>query len=389
MPEEPSAPPPSRRKTLTPEQRRFMGTQRMKEEPTPEAEDVAIETAEESAPPPPESIAPAPARVEEEGPAQETVAPPRREKITVVRQDVKSSRASELKMAFVVLAVVVLLAAAFYVGAKFQRWRYAFETKRDAAQMAEVVPEKYRGIPANDLVEQAILEERAGNTGEAAEKLIAAKHKDLSYRGILFRAGKMAYDAGDYAGADKLFEQAIKFGENLDFANYFRGLIALRVKDLAAAERFFEAAASADPFTADYFYYWAESLRLDHKPNESIRVYERARLLARNEQDATVCQFKIRMAVLETGDAPRIASEVEQRGSDLPVDWLMTAAALNIQRAKVEDAIELIARARGVEEQRGLFLSCAQDFFFVSASRNNPEIAAACPEAVPPKELSG
>src|SRR5213075_2899137 len=97
---------------------------------------------------------------------------------------------------------------------------------------------------------QGLAAERAGNFQEAADQLIAAKHKDLTYRGILFHVGRIVYEHGDFDGADKLFERSIAFNENVDRANYMRGLLAVRRKDLPAAQRFFSEAAKADPFTA-------------------------------------------------------------------------------------------------------------------------------------------
>jgi tetratricopeptide (TPR) repeat protein len=382
MPDEPAIPP--RRKTLTPEQRRFMGTQRMKQEREATVSEAVPEDGIEDAPIEEPELAQEAPEVAREAPTEGADDEPevlreRRGTVAVLRQDEKASRVSALKTPLLILAILFLLAATFYVGMKVQRWKYLLQTWRSDAELTEAVPKQYQALSAAELVRQALLAERAGNLQEAAEKFLAAKHKDVLYRGLLFRVGKISYDSGDFASADKLFERAIAFGENVDFANYFRGLIALRNKDLATAERFFEAAAAADPFTPDYFYYLAESLRLDHHPNEAIPQYERARLLARNDQDATVCQFKIRMALLEAGEAPQIAAEIEERKGDLPVDWLMTAAALNIQQAKVDEALSLIERARAAQET-ALFLSCVQDVFFASAAAKNPAIASACPE---------
>ena len=121
---------------------------------------------------------------------------------------------------------------------------------RQAPALESSIQQKYAGLSANELVTQALAAERAGNFQEATDKLIAAKHKDLTYRGILFHAGKIAYDHGDFDGADKFFERAIGLNENVDRANYLRGLLAVKRKDFPAAQRFFAAAANADPFTA-------------------------------------------------------------------------------------------------------------------------------------------
>ncbi|HSH37160.1 MAG TPA: hypothetical protein VK993_00120 [Chthoniobacterales bacterium] len=57
--------------------------------------------------------------------------------------------------------------------------------------------------------------------------------------------------------ADKLFQNAIELGEDLGAANYYRGLIATRNGDVAAAERFLAAATVAEPLIAHYHHSWA------------------------------------------------------------------------------------------------------------------------------------
>ena len=112
----------------------------------------------------------------------------------------------------------------------------------------------------------------------------------------------------------KSFERAIAFHENVDTANYFRGLIATRRRDLPAAERFFEAAATADPFTADYYYYWAEALRLDNHPQEAIPRYEQAERRARGEQDALRLPIQeARGPDPEAGETDKLKVESEEQ----------------------------------------------------------------------------
>ena len=217
-----------------------------------------------------------------------------------------------MQHAVLIIGAIVAFGLTFYVGKKFDYWRYLLTT-RNKSKLTEKIPDKYPGVSANELVEQAFALERDNRWGAAAERFIAAKHKNLNYRGIFYRVGKMAYDHGDFDTADKLLERAVTFRENIDAANYLRGLIAIRHRDLATAERFFEAAATAEPFTADYYYYWAEALRMDHHPQEAIPRYEQAGRRARDDQDATVCQFKVRMARLEGGENAKLKAEIEER----------------------------------------------------------------------------
>ena len=297
--------------------------------------------------------------------------------------DDKSARGAKPWRAFLVIGVIAALLLTFYVGKKFDYWRYLWAT-RNRPKLGEQIPDKYPGVPANELVEQGLIIEHTGRWSDASELFIAAKHKDLQYRGILFRVGKLAYDKGDFDTADRLFARALAFGENIDAANYLRGVIATRRRDFPAAERFFEAATTAEPFVPDYYYYWAEALRLNHRPHDAIQRYEQAARRTRDDQDQTVCQFKVRMARLESGEDEKLKAEIEEqrRTGLLPLDWLLTEAGIAIGDNRIDDAVRSIMAARTAipttENGGGIFLSCTSDGLFQNACRKHPLLADAC-----------
>lgn len=364
----------SRRRGLTPEQRRFLNQSRSTpNEPASEAEP----EHETAAPPWAEALAkpgmPASDKPPEtDAPETEVETPPG---VAVVQQVDKGARAIEVQQAFIILGAILLLGLAFYGGTKLSYIRFLIAS-RNAPAIDENGPDVYPGVAAPDLVKQALLDERDGKWQDAADRFLAAKRKDLQYRGILFRVGKILYDHRNFDSADQTFERAIAFGENAEAANFYRGLIAVRQSNLPAAEQFFEAAVNAAPFVSDYQYYWGETLRVDLKPKQSLPHYERAILLARNEQDATVCQFKIRMGRIEAAEGSAVSDELakKQAAGPLAVDWLMTAAALQIRAGHIDDARQLILQARAGQSP-GLFASCVNDFYFNEAAKKNPELA--------------
>lgn len=290
------------------------------------------------------------------------------------------SRVLELQNVLLLLGGVFVLVVAFYVGKKFDYWRYVIAS-RSNIQLSASEANRFPNMSAGELVEGGMAEERLGNWKEAADRFIAAKYKNLFYPGLLFRAGKLYYDHGTFDPADTLFERAIAFKEDVDTANYYRGMIANGRGDYPAAERFFEAASNAAPFNADYFYSWGETLRRDHKPKESLIRYEQAARRA-GEAEENICRFKMRLAMIEAGEAEKVAADVEgkRRAGSLSVDWLMTDAALQIQAGRTEDAVRLIQEARLADQSllRGHFAACAGDKFFTEASNKYPEIAEAC-----------
>src|SRR5260370_2417328 len=194
----------------------------------------------------------------------------------------------EMQKILLTLGAVMLLGGVFYVGKKYEYWKYLIATRKDAEVAAKMTSE-FAGACAEELVENAIVAERLGKWEEAAKRLIAAKYKNPALGSVLFHAGKLFYDHSDFESADRLFASSIGFGENVDDANYFRGMIASARGDLSAAERFFEAAANAAPFNADYYYSLAETLRKDHRPRHAISIYEQTARRARDEGEETIC----------------------------------------------------------------------------------------------------
>lgn len=383
----------SRPRTLTPEQRRFLGRPRQLHERAEGEKNREEELFRKEQPAPiprsgQEPELPKKRVVADHAKESEKVEPARAEQkaeahgfVRVV--DKKSSRAIELQHAALAIGAILVVCFAFYVGRKFDYWHYVWMTKTKPKLMEQAV-DKFPNSSADELLEQALAAEHRGDWHDAIERFIAAKRKNLAYRGILFHAARLAYDKGDFDNADKLFEHAIAFHENMDTANYFRGLIATRHRDLPAAERFFEAAATADPFTADYYYYWAEALRLDNHPQEAIPRYEQAERRARVEQDTLVCQFKKRMARLEAGETDKLKVEIDEQGKAGPLSlpWLLTSAAVAVREGRIPDAARQLGDARALSQTTstgsGVFASCVGDRVFQDVCSQHVELADIC-----------
>ena len=364
----------SRRIRITPEQRRFLGPGRSLHDQQPSAQS-------------PEQAAPSFEKEEAATrplPLEEDDRPRPVQKARLWKPD----RAVEMQTVALVASGLIVLVAAFFLGRKFDSWRYALLSQKQTKALAAQA-NKFPNVSAEELVSQGLVAENLNNWSDAAEHYIAAKFKNLSYSGLLFRAGKLYYDHSAFDDADTLFDRAIAFGENVDASNYYRGMIALGREDFPAAERFFESACDAAPFNADYYYSWAETLRKDQKPKEAIARYQDAAARA-TEQQALICRFKTRMAMVEAGELDSLQSEIEKRRRDgtLTVDWLMTVAAIQIRGGEIEAAVQTVEQARASDQSHllGLFAACAGDRLFTSACRNHPELARACQVSATPTQ---
>lgn len=354
---------------LTPEQRRFLaGSRSSNPSSTPEQKTSEVDPATKAkAAPPPTTRSSEPANV----PQQRA---PRRVRRT------GTSKALEMQKLALVIGALILLAATFYVGKKFEYWRYLIAARNEAKIAAKATGD-FGGASAEELVEHAVMDEQVGHWEDAARRLIAAKYKNTALGGILFHAGKLYYDHSDFDSADRLFDSAIGFGENVDLANYYRGMIAVSRSDFPAAERFFEAAMTSAPFNADYCYSLAETLRKDHRPKDAISRYEQAARRGK-ETEQTICRFKVRMAMLEAGDVEPVRNELEQQQKlgPLGIDWQLTAAAVAIHQGDTAEAVKILDEAREADRPQldARFAALVGDRLFGIAGQSNSELAQAC-----------
>ncbi|MEP6603162.1 MAG: hypothetical protein ABJB69_04360 [Spartobacteria bacterium] len=285
----------------------------------------------------------------------------------------------QVQNAVLILGALFLLFVTFYVGKKFEYWKYQIAT-RNKPKLDTTEANRFGDASVEELVATGLVQENLGNWQDAADRFIAAKHKNLEYPDLLFRTAKLYYDHGRFDVADGLFERAIAFRENVDTANYYRGMIATGRRDYPAGERFYEAAANAAPFNADYFYSWAEALRRDHRLKDAVTRYGDAAMRA-GEAEQNLCRFKMRMTMLEAGETAQVSLDLgEQRKlGPLSVDWLLTDAALQIQAGRIEDAARLAEEARASDRSllRGNFAACVGDKFFSEVANNYPQLEAA------------
>src|ERR1043166_2051723 len=183
---------------LTPEQRRFLGGSRSINPQAP---------SEQKAPRP----EPVPKPKSAPGPP-----PPEASQLPEQRAQRRArggggGKVMEVQKLALIAGALILLAAVFYVGKKFEYWRYLIETRNEAKIAAQATGE-FKGASAEELIEHALMDEQLGHWQDAAKRLIAAKYKNISLGGILFYAAKLYYDHSDFHSADRLFESAIGFG---------------------------------------------------------------------------------------------------------------------------------------------------------------------------------
>ena len=98
----------------------------------------------------------------------------------------------EMQHAIIVIGALLLLGLTFYVGTKYSYTKYLI-ANRHKPMLSEKETDRFPGIASEDLIRQAILAQKEWRWQEAADRFMAAKRKDLGYRGILYRVGAILY----------------------------------------------------------------------------------------------------------------------------------------------------------------------------------------------------
>jgi hypothetical protein len=207
-----------RRRFLTPEQRRLLGAARTRSDrprssPEPEELTSAAEPASSDG-----EVERGAAAADSISPKEEAspIPPPASENrpstrpASVLRTDEKSSRAFEMQKAAIIIGCLVLLGGVFYLGTKVPYWLYLYRSHQRQT-LLQSTPEKFPGVSSDELVEQALEAKEAGRWREACARLLEARRKNGSYRGIFLLVGTLCLEHGDLDSADALFAKAIEF----------------------------------------------------------------------------------------------------------------------------------------------------------------------------------
>ncbi|MCL1910557.1 MAG: tetratricopeptide repeat protein [Kiritimatiellaeota bacterium] len=92
-----------------------------------------------------------------------------------------------------------------------------------------------------------------------------------------FRSGEAAYESGDYATARKHFKRFAKLKPDSDIAAYNLGMACLKLENFSAAADAFERADSLSKDAGtEALEALAQTRRLAGKPDEALKVYDRA-----------------------------------------------------------------------------------------------------------------
>ncbi len=247
----------------------------------------------------------------------------------------------------------------------------------------------YPGKPANDLenptplpvvatelIDQAITAEAAKEYPKAIHLLEQARREAGRVYGLDYRLARLYYQANDMPRVIPSLNRSINEGEEVAACLSFRGVLTNQIERTGQGPGDLEKATQLDPFDARHFFAWGEALRRAGKPE--LAALQLRRAVDRLQEPALLERYSLplRLAQIEANQEEKFAPELAAALQRTPpaVDWLLTAAASEMQRGDFPAAAKFLARIRGMigaeETARSL-----QDIFFTKFDRE-PALAA-------------
>ena len=301
------------------------------------------------------------------------------------------------------LGALVLLAGAFLLG-RASVGKVAPPAGAEAGAVGGA-PTVTLDPAAARMIDEAMAAEQDGNPGKATELLLKVQKNFPKVRDVDYRLATLALEQGDSAKALILLNAAIAKGEQAAAAYRLRGSILNRKGGMGkrgvgrgmGGMNDFESATLLDPFSADNYYYWGEALRHAGKPQAAlVKLQQAMDRLREPEQDLEPgYRLKIRLALIELGRENEFAPELAAMlaANPPPPDWLLTAAAIDLQHHDLAGAAGYLERASQLMD-KDLFELRMHDYFFFSYRFEKPlakyfAFAATAPPAADKAATSG
>ena len=267
------------------------------------------------------------------------------------------------------LGALALLAGAFLLGRA---------SVRKAAPSTGAEPGAANGAPtvalnpeAAKMIDEAMAAEQDRNVDRATELLLKVQKDFPRVRDVDFHLANLALEQGDSAKALLYLNQAIAKGEQSAAAYRLRGGVLSRKGGLrkGGADRGmndFESATLIDPFSAENFYYWGEALRRAGKPQAALVKLQQAMDRLREPDLEAEYRLKIRLTMIDLGREKEFAPEMAAMLAENPPppDWLLTAAAVDMQHHDFANAANYLEKASQLMDKDLFNLRMRNYFFF-------------------------
>lgn len=197
------------------------------------------------------------------------------------------------------------------------------------------------------LVDQGLTAEKAREIDKAARLYEQAYNEDARVPGAAYRLAEIAMRRGDFSRATLWVNRALAVGENTAACFGLRGVLAVRGGNLRAGISSLTAATNAEPLNSRWYFFLAQMLRRGGRLQEAEQRIVQAIARAEEPQQEEYFNFILRLTRIELGQGVKFLPELQTK-LNVPnpqADWLLTGAALELQRGRLAEAATLMGRA--------------------------------------------
>ena len=219
---------------------------------------------------------------------------------------------------------------------------------------------------------EALHEEHTGNA-EAARKLYeTAVDKHVALPGTNYRLALLALQRNDRLEAEQRLERSTLDGEEIADCCYLLARLAADSGDLDEEASEFERATHARPLDGKYFFFYAETLRRQGKPQAAIVAFEQALDRPYTAASGDLYLFKERLAKIEYGRDDSFNAELAAHLKQEMIggDWLLLAAAQDLDHQAFTAAAEHLRQA-GNRLPSSLYADLTHDYFFQAQAKRS------------------
>lgn len=268
-----------------------------------------------------------------------------------------------LRFPWRLLSVAALLAGSFFYGRKT-----AFDaaSSKAAPPPARVSLDRSAGEASfAGLFNEAMSAEARRDYPQAARLLEQARQNGSRTTGIDYQLALLAFESGNFPGAMSLLNHSMDVGEEVAASYELRGLLNNRTSGINRGLADLETATRLEPFNARYFYFTGEALRRNGKPQAALTYLLHAADRLREPELEGLYNLKVRLTQIELGQENDFANQLDAalKLEPPPVDWLFTAAAVELHRGRFDAAAGFLDKIVAVTDERTVN-SRLRDYFF-------------------------
>lgn len=196
-------------------------------------------------------------------------------------------------------------------------------------------------------VRAAMIATSQSNYTQAKKLLLEAQRLDPNTPGLDYQLAIVAFSEMHIEEAKANLQKSLARKDSVADSQNLLGAILLREGEYPEAISHLQAAIDADAKLTEAYSNLAAAYRLNFEPLKAIDALNKAAAL--DEKQRSLYELQIRFALIEAGQTTEIEKTLATKLADSEVesDWLITAAALDLRRGRIDRAALFLEKAGG------------------------------------------